>query len=166
MAKSLFKFKSKRRDYEEIGRKLGRRHVNIATTNYLPALQRIVEPFDTDIPFTSITSNSGGDLRVLLQPLVGPTVERANGDAVLTAQIFFWLNDGTNERFAHMPGDFQNESFPNSLSTRSSSYDRSKIYLGDSLPGLEPRNFLKLVKREMAPTYRRRMKLALDAAIV
>lgn len=164
--KSLFKDRKSSIQYGKIGEKLRRRHFNIVSTNYLSRITSIVSPFETDIPFT-IKVDRGKDYVTLLQPLIGPTVQRANGDDVFTAQIFFWLNDGTDVSFAQLPLDFENETSPNSLDTRSVNYDRDAIFVNVNKPlsGIEPRNFLKLLQEELAPTYRRRMDLALKGAL-
>ena len=129
-----------------------------------PELERIVAPFETNIPFVLRESSSGDSEKVLVGPDLGPTTLNAAGDTVRTADIFFWLDQGTDVRYVTMPDDFSNETSPGSLATRRAEYDRARIKVdrGNPHEGIEARNFLEQVGKQYERTYFRRMRTTLS----
>lgn len=66
-----------------------------------------------------------------------------------TAELFLYLDKGTDVNHADMPDDFNNETHPNSMSTSEKGYNRAGIYVNSKLfnyNGLAARNWSELVK--------------------
>ena len=125
-----------------------------------PDLEKIVAPFETNIPIVleeEITPNSA---RVHVGPSLAGTTTNAAGQHVKVADILFWLDQGTDVRYVTMPDDFSNETSPGSLATRRAEYDRARIKVdrGNPHDGIEARKFMEKIGQRYSRTYIRRMK--------
>lgn len=127
-------------------------------------LQEIVSPFNSSINIVAIyrQDSDGYIVEVMGNPNDVATINAAN-NSVSSHDLFKFLDGGTSVRYVGMPDDFRNETTPNSKDTTSQEYDRDEIYFRRNpiTPGIEARNWLKLIKEETGP----KLKENLDKAI-
>ena len=121
-------------------------------------MDKVVAPFSY-ATFTFVIEDESTDDAVVLKVLPkDEELDRASDPArgaVNSRVLFSVLNNGSNNQvFRAYPDDFENESSPNSLSTRSADYERDDIYVDSSRPGrhIDPRNWTSLVREEYTPT--------------
>lgn len=153
--------------YADIPHRLQRRQERIARSVYVPRFTRLVAPFESSIEFGIETERISGDIETRVGALPTGTVQRADGSTIDGATLYKFLDDGTAVRYAQLPGNFENETSPNSLSTSHQTYNRARIYIDKEADksGLEARNFSHLVDLELAATYRQRMEAEIKKSI-
>ncbi len=157
----------RRRSLQGVSKALENTQTIVGRTMHMRSLQNIVAPFETDIPFEAVDVSFGDVKALRIRPERTATTINAAGDAVAAADVFFWLDKGTDIRFVTLPDDFERESSPNSTSTTSASYDRDEVVLDTNNPqdGIEPRNFMRLVGEERESIYFRRMRQTFIRAV-
>lgn len=134
----------------------------VAKTYYKTELDRVVEPFDHRIVFR-VSSSEGKNFITNISPADEPAGINAAGDIISGRDLFRWLDEGTDIRWVAMPPDFENETFPNSLVTNHSNYDRREIhFLSEPAAGIDARNFLSQVGTLYENVYRNTIKSAID----
>ena len=108
-------------------------------------LEDVVGPFEHD--FRVVTKRKlSGDKVTFITDIMNDPVETPLGTETDLNEIFYYLNNGTSERFAQMPSTFTPESSPGSLATRSAGYDRNQIgFSEESLDGIQARNFIEQI---------------------
>ncbi|MCB1711780.1 MAG: hypothetical protein KDH96_04650 [Candidatus Riesia sp.] len=117
----------------------------------LPELQELVSAFDTNIPITYERDDSGDSVKFNIGPPDNVYFTRdSDGASIPVASLFQWLNEGTDVRHAVFYGDYQRESFPNSLRTQSQDNSDVKIYVSKefNFPGIEARNWTILLRNK------------------
>ena len=149
---NLFKRIKKFTGYEDFIKDKTRTFVR---KNHLAAFQQIVAPFETQIPFHIVETMQDGNLRFLVEPI--PNIEftrtSSSGTSTTTRQLFVWLDEGTDTRYALMPDTFSNETQPNNLDTTHKSYNRGDIFVSRQhvdKPGLEARNWTRLINEQFS----------------
>lgn len=128
-------------------------------THHLAELQKIVAPFQTEIPLHVVKKADGDRLLFGIEPIEGITFERNNSlpdpGTLDTYSLFFFLNDGISNKKAIMPPDFSNESHPHSLATESTDYARQGIIINKRFNyEIEPRDWLTLVEAKFADDFK------------
>jgi hypothetical protein len=141
--------------------------VTIAQSAHAERLRSIVGSFETNIPIIVDNSLDGDTFTTHIGPDETATTTNAMGQTVRTADLLFWLDQGTSVRYAVMPDDFRNETFPGSLDTRGVAYNREGIYINinDPKPGIAARNYMYLINENYKNLYLRRMKQFLKNAL-
>lgn len=136
----------------------------IAKDRYENHLERILGAFDTRIP-VGIEEFARGDSYIfVIGPLEGPKFEReTDGEMIDTSQLFRWLNEGTSVKHIRMIGDYNLESFPNSLVTINANNSGVTIIATKTVSqdGIEARNWLNLLEER----YRDELPKAVNARI-
>lgn len=122
-------------------------------SHHLTEFQKILSPFDTDIPMHVVRKDNGNDIIFLVEPVPGIFAARVNSlpdpGEIETARLFYILNDGSNNRHAQMPSGYQRESSPHSLNTSSQANDREAILVSKKYHySIEPRDWLNLVEQK------------------
>ena len=120
---------------------------------HLSEFQKIVAPFETEIPFHVVRIDNNGDTAFHVEPIPGIMFTRDNSlpdpGEFETASLFYVLNDGLENRRALMPDDFDNETSPNSLQTSYKNYSRNRILVKKRFRfKIEPRNWVELVEQK------------------
>lgn len=115
-------------------------------------LETIVAPFETKFQFEVVESNAGGKQRYHTRPIY-EEIERttATGGTVNSWILFNTLDLGSEDaKLVILPDEFSNETFPGSITTRSSNYDRKGIAVihNSSHEGMEPRRWTAIVTDE------------------
>lgn len=122
----------------------------IAHDRYENHLERILGEFDTRIPVGVDEFKRGDSYVFIIGPLEGPTFERADGETRKTSQLFEWLNNGTSVKHIKIIGNYNRESFPNSLVTTHQDNSGVKIIPSKRFEseGIEPRKWLELLRQQ------------------
>jgi hypothetical protein len=136
----------------------------IASVYFKAEFDRIVAPFEHDIKFAIESKEENGKATVQIYPTDEIAGFNAAGNAISGADLYNWLDKGTDKRAVTMPPDFTEETNPGSLSTTHSSYDRDGVFFKGADP-IEAREFTKNVKELYTNTYRLNMKRVLKAEI-
>lgn len=120
-------------------------------------LESVVQPLHSDIHILMDSERDSQDWVIDIYGNPNDTASiNAAGDGVSSHDLLMWIDGGTSERWVAMPDDFDNETFPNSLSTRDVDYDREGIrFLDSPRPGIEARNWLKLLNEKHSPDIKR-----------
>lgn len=140
---------------EGIGSVLRREQANTANLFYKRQLEEVVKPFDSRITFETQNRYNNGDYVTNIGPSKEVAGTNAAGDSVTSLELFKWLDEGTSVRYVGMPDSFTNETRPNSTFTNHADYSRDDIYfVSEPFPGIEARNFLKLVGEMYVNIYR------------
>lgn len=119
-------------------------------------LEDITAPFNTEFTFEVVKTNFGDKIQFQTRP-VFEEIERTTGTGgTVNSWVLFNTLDLGSEgaKLVLLPDDFSNESFPNSLQTRSSGYNRKYIVAVPSKSGkdMEPRNWSIILAEEFEAT--------------
>lgn len=156
MAKNLWN-NAKLPNWNKIGELFEFDIYQFAEKVYEKKLADIVAPFETDIPFQTILDDSKNNSIIRVEPIPGIYSSNRVSGEIETATLFKYLNDGTNTNYAVMPDDFSNETFPGTLNTVASRYNRKRIFLDfNKGGGIQGRRWLEILE-EM---YRQQLKFA------
>ncbi len=118
-----------------------------ADIQHKKAIEDIVENFDTTFPVDTVKSTTGGSITYNTNVEDVSVITPLN-TATDTRSIFYFLNSGTSIRYAAMPSDFSNETFPGTTYTISQQYDRKNIYYDPKgLPGIDARNWIEIIAK-------------------
>jgi len=126
-----------------------RREENVVRNRILSELRDILSNLDTDIPVDYERIEENGSVHFRVGPVEGTTFTReTDGASIATSSLFEWLNEGTDEKNIRIIGDYERETFPNSL--RTVSQDNSGVIIIASkkykYPGIEARNWIPLLR--------------------
>lgn len=140
----------------DLGPKLKTELTKIANVHYKKRLEEIVGPLESDIKIVVTIDKNISKAKVLIHGQIGDTASiNAAGDPVSSHDLFRWLDEGTDVRYAIMPDDFSAESSPSSTSTTHKDYDRDRIFIDtdNPRPGIEARKWLEQVSKELEGTF-------------
>lgn len=139
-----------------------REQANIANLYHKRQLEEVVAPFDSRITFRTLSRYRNGDYVTNIAPTDEIAGLNAADTPVTSKELFNWLDAGTSVTTVVMPDEFSNETIPNSIFTSHADYDRKEIYFsGNVYPGMDARNFLKLVGDMFENVYRNNMNNAI-----
>jgi hypothetical protein len=140
--------------------------LDFAETVYEKKLDQIVSPFETNIPFQTIIRSEGDKKRIIVQPIPGIYSSNRVRGVIETATLFRYLNDGTSKRYAVMPDDFANETFPGTLNTVAQRYSRRRIYL-DTIArrGVEGRRWLEILEEMTREQLKTAVRVSMSKAV-
>jgi predicted amidohydrolase len=94
----------------------------------------------------------------------GPTVVAGIGGNEKAAKHWRYLNEGTSVRHAVMSSDWKSKTVPNIIGSFSGEGEVVFVSRKINLPGIEARNFDKLIEKEMKPRFKREMEEAMRKA--
>lgn len=136
----------------------------IARNYYKARLDMLVEPFDSRITF-NVEHDFDGDTYVTnISPSDAFAGLNAAEQPVTSKELFIFLDEGTSVSYVIMPNDFDNETNPDSLSTRHVDYQRDKImFSSEPGSGIVARNFLEQVDNILRNLYRLQMETSIKS---
>lgn len=124
-------------------------------TNQLAELKQLLSEFANDIPVT-IKEEFTDDKYIIAIGVDNENsteIPNAAGGTTNSVDLFNYLNEGTEIRYAVMPQDYNRESFPNSLRTQRQNNAKHKIFLSnDNQGGIEGRHWLELLDEKYKAT--------------
>lgn len=152
-----------RAKFDNLDAQIRAKQRELVKDTFLKELKELTEPFDTDlasqiVPYNKQYKNQYRT-NVRIKPGSSFTRTSSTGGSVLYQELFNWLNDGTDNNYAFMPEDFANETFPNSLHTRSVAYNRFQIVVNKKLAklknkqGIEGRHWTELLSVKYPSSY-------------
>ena len=128
-----------------------------AIRNLQDPLQKIVDPFQTNIKIETRTKTVGDTFTATVRARDNiETTNRASGKPIASAKIFEFLNSGTKVSYVRMPQPYSHATSPNSLITQSAEYNRNGIsFRKESIKGISARNWTTLLDKQRAPATKR-----------
>jgi len=130
-----------------------------AIANFQRPLQRIVDPFLSDIRIVTRVKSTGDKYTVTVKADDRIVTSNRLGGPILSSKIFEYLNSGTEQRAVGMPKDYQAGTTPGSLSSSGANYDRERLYfLDEPIDGIEARNWTQTLVNQRIPATERLMK--------
>ena len=156
MAAIKYNKKRSRTHFADTAKRFEKRVEHIYRQNYHTQLERIVAPFESDIQFNYQRIKDGDDIVYGSEAADNIATINASGDAITSAELFTFLDEGTDSRYVILPSNFQNETTPDSLETFNATYDRDEIYITKvDQGGIEARRFVEtLIRLKEADTGR------------
>lgn len=141
-----------------------RKELNDIADEIKDELKQIVTPFESNVNVITINRRDSGDyiVEVLGNPNDTATINAA-GASVSSHDLIKFLDGGTSIQYVGMPSNFVNETTPNSKDTRQADYDRDEIYFlpNPVSPGIEARNWFKILLEETKPEIKDRFDRAI-----
>lgn len=125
------------------------REESVIRNRLVPELQGMLANLDTEIPVGYQKIDDGKNITFRVGPIEGPTfVRQTDNEPILTSALFDWLNEGTDVKHVLIIGEYENETFPNSLQTKNANNEDVKIYASKkfNFPGIEARNWIPLLR--------------------
>jgi hypothetical protein len=80
-------------------------------------------------------------------------------------KIYGFVSEGTAVRYATMTEDFQAKTMPNVIGSRAGQGGLLYVNKNRPRPGIEARNFDKIIQKKWQPRFKRRMEAALKRGI-
>lgn len=136
----------------------------IARNYYKTRLDMLVEPFDSRIEFEVDHAFDGDTYVTNISPSDNFAGLNAAEKPITSKELFIFLDEGTSVSYVIMPDDFDNETTPDSLSTRHVDYQRDEImFSSEPGRGIAPRNFLAQVDNILRNLYRLQMETSIKS---
>lgn len=114
--------------------------------------ERTVQTWEGDKPGFELQRKLTGDTVTLEVVLTGSD---------LAIKKWIWLNRGTSVRYAILSSDWKSKTEPDNLDAGEGSGRVVKIDMDNPQPGIEARNWSKIIMRQFKPGYHRRMQRAM-----
>lgn len=127
------------------------REETVIRNRLIPELQAMLANLETEIPVGYQKIEDGKNITFRVGPIEGPTfIRKTDGEEILTADLFKWLNEGTDVKHVLILGEYENKTFPNSLDTKTADNSEVKILASKNFtyPGLEARNWIPLLRNK------------------